>query len=335
MSLFPGNSLPFKNRLLLEAPRVAFNQEVFAEFQRDNGQSFGGGLRWDTSRKLVMATSSFPFVFSASDVLRLGGAVRDEAWLHTESGTDFALETGTLSGSYEHSFRGRKSLSFLAAYQYQYFLFEKGTFQSENPHVFALGLEWNQMVDLNSQDSRQLHWATRLDRISLFGDTSQDTYRLTTGVRVNWLLREESQTDLAFSVQGGASGDSLPLDYYFSLGVGPDHHLPLRAHRTLWDGRKGNNPLGREFALANLEFSHRLLLWQFLDLEGFAFSDIAFVGRTPFGLSGQKWFHDVGGGLRLSAFGQDIFNLVLGWDLKTGSFNQWVGLPNRDLGAPQ
>ena len=270
ISLFSSNSLSSKKMLLLEnLPRIAFNQEVFAEYQNDKGQSFGGGFRWNSSRKLGMATSSFPFLFSASDVLRLGGAVRDEAWHHSESGTDFALETETLSGSYEQSFRGRKSLTLHAAYQHQDFLFENGTFQSQNPHVFALGLEWKQLVDLNPQDSRQLHWAARLDRIGLFGDTHKVTYRLSTGVRVNWLLREKSRTDLAFSLQGGISGNSLPLGYYFSLGVGPDHPVPLRAHQTLRDGRKGNNPLGREVALANLEFSHRLLRWKFFDLKGF------------------------------------------------------------------
>ena len=335
ISLFPSNSLPSKKMLLLQnVPRVAFNQEVFAEYRNDKGQGFGGGLRWNSSRKLGMATASFPFLFSASDVLRLGGAVRDEAWNHTESGTDFALKTGTLSGSYEQSFQGRKSLSFHSAYQHQDFLFANGALRSQNPYVFALGLEWNQLVAINPQDSRQLHWTARLDRIGLFGDTRKNTYRLSTGVRVNWLLREKSRTALAFSLRGGTSGNSLPLGYYFSLGVGPDHPLPLRAHRTLRDGRKGNNPLGRDAALANLQFSHRLLRWKFFGLKGFTFSDIAFVGRSPFGPSGQRWFHDVGGGLRLSAFGQDIVNLVLGWDLKTGSFNHWVGLSSRDLGAP-
>ena len=335
ISLFPSHSLPSKKMLLLQnVPRVAFNQEVFAEYRNDKGRGLGGGLRWNSSRKLGMATASFPFLFSASDVLRLGGAVRDEAWHDTESGTDFALETGTLSGSYEQSFRGRKSLSLHAAYQHQDFLFANGALRSRDPHVFALGLEWNQLVAINPQDSRQLHWTARLDRIGLFGDTRKNTYRLSTGVRVHWLLRESSRTDLAFSLQGGTSGNSLPLGYYFSLGVGPDRPLPLRAHRTLRDGRRGTNPMGRDVALANLEFGHRLLRWKFFDLRGFAFSDIALVGRSPFGRSGRKWFHDVGGGLRLSAFGQDIANLVLGWDIKTASFNHWVGLPGQALGAP-
>ena len=335
ISLFPSHSLSSKKMLLLQnAPRIAFNQEVFAEYRNDNGQSLGGGLRWNSSRKLGMVTSSFPFLFSASDVLRLGGAVRDEVWHHTESGTDFGLQTETLSGSYEQSFQGRKSLSIHSAYQRQDFLFENGAFRSQNPHVFSLGLEWNQLVAINPQDSHQLHWTARLDRIGLFGDTRKNTYRLSTGVRVHWLLREKSRTDLAFSLQGGTSGNSLPLGYYFSLGVGPDLPLPLRAHRTLRDGRSGTNPMGREVALANLELSHRLFRWKFFGLKGFTFSDIAFVGRSPFGRSGQRWFHDVGGGLRLSAFGQDIANLVLGWDIKTASFNHWVGLPDQALGAP-
>ena len=307
ISPFPGNSLPSKKMLLLEnLPRIAFNQEVFAEHRNDRGQRLGGGARWSSSRKLGMATASFPFLFSGSDVLRLGGAVRDEAWHHTASKTDFILETGTLSGSYEQSFRGRKSLSLHAAYLRQDFLFENGAFPSRNPHVVALGLEWKQLAALNPQDSRRLHWAARLDRIGLFGEIDKDTYRLSASARVNWLLRKKSRTDLALSLQGGISGNALPLGYYFSLGVGPDHPLPLRAHRSLREGRKGNNPLGREVALANLEFSHRLLRWKFFDLKGFAFGDFAFVGRHPFGPSGRNWFHDVGGGLRLSAFGQKM-----------------------------
>ena len=336
ISVSPQNALSSKKAFLLEnAPRIAFNQEIFAEFQNDRGQSFGGGVRWARFRKQVMATSSFPFLFSASDVLRLGGDARDEAWQHIESGTDFTLQTQTLSGSYEHSFRGRRSLSFHAGYRHQDFQFDQGTFPSQSPHVVTLGLEWNQRVGLNPQDSRQLHWATRLDQISLLGDTRQGTYRLATRVRVDWSLREKSRTSLVLALQGGISGDLLPLDDYFSLGVGPDHPLSLRAHPTLLDGRKGDNPLGREFALANVEFSHRLWRWQFFEVSGFTFSDIALVGRPAFGASGQEWFHDVGGGLRLGFFGHEIVHIVLGWDLKTGSFTQWTGLPSRDLGAPQ
>ena len=336
ISMSQQSSSPSKKTFwLAKAPGIAFNQEVFAEFQNDRGQSFGGGVRWDRHRKQAIATSSFPFLFSASDVLRLGGDVRDEAWRHTESGTDFTLQTASLSGSYEHSFRGRRSLSFHAGYRHQDSRFDQGTFPSQSPHVVTLGLEWNQRIDLNPQDSRQLHWATRLDQINLLGDTRQGTYRLATRVRVNWSLREKSRTNLGFSLQGGISGDPLPLDDYFSLGVGPDHPLPLRAHTTLQDGRKGNNPLGREFALANVEFSHRLLRWRFFEVKGFTFSDIALVGRPPFGASGQEWFHDAGGGLRLGFFGHEVVHLVLGWDLKNGSFNQWIGLPSRDPGVPQ
>ena len=40
------------------------------------------------------------------------------------------------------------------------FPIDQGTFPSQSPHVVTLGLEWNQRVGLNPQDSRQLHWAT-------------------------------------------------------------------------------------------------------------------------------------------------------------------------------
>ena len=335
ISVAPKALSSWKMLLLENAPRIAFNQEVFAEFQNARGQTFAGGGRWDRHRKQVMGTSSFPFLFSSSDVLRLGGGARDETWRHTESSTDFALQTATITGSYEHCFRGRKSLAFHSAYRHQDFEFDQGTFPSQSPHVFALGLEWNQRVDLSAQDDRQLHWETRVDQINLLGEAlRQGTYRLATGIRVNWSLRDKPRAGLIFSLRGGISGDLLPLDDYFSLGVGPDNPLPLRAHPTLVDSRKGDNPLGREFALANVEFGHQLFRWTFLEVDGLLFSDIAFVGRPPFGPSQGPWFHDVGAGLRLRAFGQDIAHFAFGWDLKTGSFNQWTGLPSRELGSP-
>ena len=74
ISLFPANALPSKKIFLLEnLPRIAFNREVFAEHRNDKGQGLGGGVRWSSSRKLGMAAASFPFLFSDSDVLRLGG----------------------------------------------------------------------------------------------------------------------------------------------------------------------------------------------------------------------------------------------------------------------
>ncbi len=336
VSVAPKNALSSGKMLLLEnVPRIAFNQEVFAEFQNRRGQSFGGGGRWDRHRKQVMGTASLPFLFSGYDVLRLGGGARDETWRHTLSETDFALQTATVAGSYEHSFRGRKSLAFHSTYRHQDFEFDQGTFPSQSPHVVALGLEWNQRIDLSPQDDRQFHWETRVDQINLLGEAlRQGTYRLATGIRINWLLRDRPRAGLVFSLRGGIAGDLLPLDNYFSLGVGPDNPLPLRAHPTLVDGRKGDNPLGREFALANLELGHRLFGWTFLEVDGLLFSDIAFVGRPAFGPSPNRWFHDVGGGLRFRAFGQDIAHLVFAWDLKTGSFNQWTGLPSRELGSP-
>ena len=331
ISVGPQNTISSGKSLLLEnVPRIVFNQEVFAEFQNNRGQSFGGGVRWDRQRKQVMARSSFPFLLSGSGVLRLGGDSREEMWRHTESGSEFDLQTAGLSGTYEHCFRRRKALSFHAAYRYQEFQFDQGTFPVQSPHVVALGLEWNQRIALNAEDERWLHWETRVDQIGLFGEGRQDTYRLATGVRVKWALRKKPRAHLVLSLRGGIAGDLLPLDEYFSLGAGPDNPLPLRAHPTLLDGRRGNNPLGREFGLANLEFVHRLFQWSFFEVDGLLFSDLAFVDRAPFGLLESRWLHDVGGGLRLRAFGQDIVHLVLGWDLKTGSFNQWTGLPSRE-----
>ncbi len=321
--------------LLANAPRVAFNREVSAQYENDRGQGFGGGVRWNRFRKQVMATASFPFLFSASDVLLLGGDAREEVWQHVDSETDFTLQSQTVSGSYEHAFPARRSLTFHARYRHQDFRYHQGTPRSESPLVVALGLEWNQRFSLNPQDNRRLHWATRIDQISLLGDARQGTYKLGTRVGFDWSLRETSQTGLAVSLQAGISDETLPLEDYFSLGVGPDHPLPLRAHPTLRDGRKGNNPLGRGFALANVELDHRLFRWRFLEVKGFTFSDIAVVRQAPFGPPGREWFHDVGGGLRLGFFGQDLLQLVLGWDLKTRSFNHWTGLPGGELRAPQ
>jgi len=335
ITLNQKNSLFFKRKLLIQnIPRIAFNQEIIAEFQSTSNQSFGGLLRWDEFRKKAMLRSAFPFILSGSDILHIEVDFRDEAWRQTESDTDFSLKTTSLSGNYEHAFRdGRQSLSLHAGYRHQDFRFEKGTFPSKSPHVAVLGLGWKQRFDLNEEDSRQLDLFTRMDQITLLNETHKSTYRLTSGFRMNWLLREQKRTRMVASLRAGLAGKLLPLDNYFSLGIGPDSPLALRAHPTLHEGRRGFSPIGREFALANVELSQQLFRWKFLRVDGFLFIDSAFVGQSPFGSYQNKWFNDVGGGVRLMAFGQNILHLVLGWDLKTSSFNQWAGLPIQGFGG--
>ena len=285
ITLNPKSSLSFKRKLLIQnIPRIALNQEIIAEFQSTTNQSFGGLLRWDEFRKKAMLRSSFPFIFSGRDIFHLEVDFRDEAWRQTESDTDFSLKTASLSGNYEHAFRdGRQSLSLHAGYRHQDFRFEKGTFPSKTPHVAVLGLGWKQRFDLNEEDSRQLDLFTRVDQISLLNETHKSTYRLTSGLRINWLLREQKRMKMVASLRAGLAGNLLPLDNYFSLGVGPDSPLPLRAHPTLHEGRRGFSPLGREFALANVELSQQLFRWKFFAVDGFLFIDSAFIGQSPFG----------------------------------------------------
>ena len=330
IALYPRTTLAFPKAFLLEnLARVLFHQEVAYQYPQGlgSGKYFSGSFRWDTPRKRVKAAAGFPFLSSSSDALRLGFDLRDEAWNHRVSGTEFLFQTEQLFADYEYLLSGRKSFSIHAGYHHQYFRFEEGhNNHSSNPHLVRVGSEWNQLFSLNRADTARLSWRSRLDAFSGFGRAKSRAWQFSSTAKLHWRRGDRSASGLKLSLRTGLSSHNLPLDRYFILGVGQDDPLPLRAHPTVENGQKGNSPMGRKYALANLEYYRRILVWRFLEVGALTFSDSAIVSGSPFQASEKEWFQDVGGGFHFKVMGLEVLQILFGFDLKTNSFHSWLGL---------
>ena len=331
VDLPPGtDSFSNKTGFLIENfSRAVFNREIGLGLRDGRARRLAGGVRWDAPRKRVGASAWFPFLSSSSDLLRLGLDVRDEEWSHTASGTEYGYRTEKVFGAYEWLMSERRSLVFHGGYQSQEFRFgEDATALPQSPHLLAAGLEWNQLWGLDAGENARLSWMARFDAFSPLAGAGEPSHRMMSGLGMDWTLARKTETRLRISFQGGVSGRDLPLDHYFLFGIGPDARLPLRAHPTLRNGRRGNSPMGRDYVLLGAELGRRLWRWGFLEVGGFVFSDTAFVSGRPFLPREREWFQDVGVGLRLRVLGQEILSVFLGLDARSRNFHHWAGLPS-------
>jgi hypothetical protein len=328
----PRSTLSFtKEFLLRNFLRAPLYRELAAVYpvELGSGRQVSASLRWDSAKKRAKASAWFPFVAAPSDGLRVGLDLREEDWAHTSSGTRFIQQTEGVFANYEYVFTGRKSLSVGTGYEHQFLRFvgEEPNF-SYSPHLIRLGIEWNQLVSLNNADTLQLALKSRYDTFAGPGQENSGARQLNGALSIPWLFDRQTQAGLELSLGAAVSSKGLPLSQYFILGVGQDNPLPLQAHPTVQSGRKGHGPMGRNYVLANVEFQRRLFDWRILAITGLTFSDTAMVSGAPFGQLGRSWYQDVGFGVRIGALGRDLVDLRLGVDLKTSSFNFWIGLPD-------
>jgi hypothetical protein len=108
-----------------------------------------------------------------------------------------------------------------------------------------------------------------------------------------------------------------PVDQLFTLGMERDNDLWLRGHVGTADGRKGNAPLGRGYALARIGFERSWLRLPFVDLSAGPFFDTGRIGDPSGNLGSRGWMYDTGVQIILSA-GRLHWTAVYGRDLRDG-----------------
>ena len=144
-------------------------------------------------------------------------------------------------------------------------------------------------------------------------------------------LDNDDRTTLDLSLAGGVARGELPIDHYFVLGLGSVTDYPLRAHVSSGEGHYGRSPTGTDFVLVNTDIRHRLVTVPlfdtlgipFVQISAMAFYDSARVFDHQRVLSQEKWFHDVGAGLRFET-PTTSFTALYGRDT-TGGRNAFYG----------
>ena len=119
-------------------------------------------------------------------------------------------------------------------------------------------------------------------------------------------------------VKGGETFGMVPFDQLFTIGFERDNDLFLRGHPGLYNGQKGNAPLGRNFILMNSELDK---IAYHNGLFAVRLGPLLDTGRTydPSGYFGTRnWLWDTGLQTKIRILGSFEFVLGYGKDLRTG-----------------
>jgi tetratricopeptide (TPR) repeat protein len=119
-------------------------------------------------------------------------------------------------------------------------------------------------------------------------------------------------------LRAGKSFGTIPFDELFQLGMERDNSLWLRGIEGARDGRKGNAPLGTEFALGQIGVNRRLFEIPFLTVKIGPFFDF---GRTsdPSGDFGSRgWVPAAGVEATILTLSRLRATFVYGRDLRSG-----------------
>jgi hypothetical protein len=125
--------------------------------------------------------------------------------------------------------------------------------------------------------------------------------------------------ELQASVKGGETFGMVPFDKLFTIGFERDNDLFLRGHPGLYNGQKGNAPLGRNFILVNSEIDK---IAYHNGLFAVRLGPLLDTGRIydPSGYFGTRnWLWDTGVQTKIRVLGSFEFVLGYGKDLRTGS----------------
>lgn len=119
-------------------------------------------------------------------------------------------------------------------------------------------------------------------------------------------------------LRAGKTFGRIPFDEFFQLGMERDNDLWLRGHVGTRDGRKGNAPLGTDYALLQTDFDRTLGKFAFLDVRAGPFFDAGSIEDPSNRFGSQGWLLDTGVQVKVIAAGGFIWSVVYGRDLRGG-----------------
>jgi len=131
-------------------------------------------------------------------------------------------------------------------------------------------------------------------------------------------LRKES-LKFETGLSAGRGFGSVPFDELFQLGMERDNDLWLRGHVGTYNGRKGNAPLGTQYALFQSDAMQRLFRFPMFGIEAGPFIDTGIVSRAYGRLGSGGWLFDVGAESRVRVMNAFTLVVVCGRDTVNGS----------------
>lgn len=138
-------------------------------------------------------------------------------------------------------------------------------------------------------------------------------------LRTEWLPHASGDEDsLHIEVRTAETFGTVPLDQLFELGLDRDSPLWLRGHIATIDGKKGRAPLGRRFALLNIDYDRTLYNSGFLRLQAGPLVDMGKISDSSGVIGDPRWLVDAGVQVKLRVLGAVSVVLSYGRDLRNG-----------------
>lgn len=300
---------------------------------RGGAVNFKSLLRWDPNKERVSASLSGPIRDNPRQRYTVALDARRENWNLTRSFFDSAapvtnmqLESVKGSVGIESIVNGRFKWNVAASISGR-------TFRNvswSNPSAarfFQNGAALEYQAGLSA-----LLFDDPVHRLNLRGGVSTDFGRMLTrgtspfeqvqtAIRLDWLPRPAGDDfEMTLQARGGKSWGPVPFDDLFMLGLERDNDLWMRAHIGTEDGRKGNAPLGRNYALFNWDDSKNIYHNAFFGVKLGPFVDAGTVADPTGDFGSRGWMLDAGIALKVKVLGSATVELFFGKDLRTGRF---------------
>ena len=273
----------------------------------NSGVSVRSKYRWDANRRLGQAQLLAPLPLPGILFLDAAGAWRSEQWdvssqLQTNAGPDSRFRYKSTGAGMLLKHIPTHWLEIGAGVEYVN-RYASGGLPAflENSLNAAKILAETAIRPADGRYQNRLYAQVELARRGFLGQLNY-----TTGtVELNNRLPLSAKNALNWTIKGGASSGSLPVDEYFQLGVDTESTNLLRGHSLVHDGRYGNAPMATSFVLANTEFERRLarlplfsaLSLPYLELKAEVFLDVAHTWDST-GLFKVGTYVDTGVGLK-------------------------------------
>ncbi len=297
-----------------------------------SGVSVRSHYRWDEDRRRIRGQLLIPLPLPGLPVLEFRNVWRSERWnMATRVRPEFEPEAEFHYKSNSIGFELRAvpdhRLEFSIGFEYRNraasgTITELGM-DARNSGTFRFG------AIILARDKR-LKTQFRLDgfvaRSAALGDFDFSGGSLEIANR--FVIDEDEAMFFDWSVTGGTARGDLPVDHYFSLGIGSTTQHLLRGHVASDQGRYGRSPMGTDFVLLNTDVERRIvrvpmfnaLSIPFVDIKVLAFFDTAKVFDRQRIFTQGQWLNDVGAGFRFET-PTTSFTVVYGHDMESGDDN--------------
>lgn len=300
---------------------------------RGEAMNFDVLLRWDSEKRRVAGSFSFPFLRVPSKRLRIFFDARNENWnlSRTFSGGPIAitdLNLKRLSGGAElHVVEtGRWDLTAgLEGISREFRNVPAGLSGSAAP-FFTDSKTLNAWLGVHRCLVRVPERRFTLDGkaevragrnyapgLGAFGGVKGE-------LKSRWLPKARGDDyEFLSSLRGAEISGDVPLDELYQLGVERDNDLWLRGHSGTTDGRKGRAPLGRRYLLLSSEVSKTVYDGAFFRVQLGPFFDTGAIAAASGEFGSQKWLFDTGVQARIRVLGSVSVVLSYGRDLRNGA----------------